>query len=62
MPQSQTSTPNPTSQQHSKDGDEGMGVDFYYHLEPRQLNQKEVDNLIRDLGLSKKALKVLDLG
>lgn len=59
VPQSQPSTSNLTSQERSEDSDNGKDSDFYCPFEPRPLNQNDLDDLIRDLGLSKKASELL---
>lgn len=51
--QSQPSTFDPKSQEHS-DSDDGKDNDCQYSFEPEPLNQEDLDDLIRDPLLSAK--------
>jgi hypothetical protein len=59
VPQSQPNTSNLKSQNSSEDGDDDKDSDFHCPFERRALNQNDLDDLIRDLGLSKQASKFL---
>lgn len=45
-----------TFEEPSLDNDGGRNSNFYWTFEPRPINQNDLDDLIRDLGMSTKGI------